>query len=209
MILKDNIQGEVYRRFVDYAISTSDMFLYVTKGAPQIIDNTNFLRNIRTNDPELYNHNIVQKCKDEEKQIKYDLRIYQDNYMPFIPHFAPYLIKQRISGGNNRKETLGWPATEKIIAQEHYSVNCYLAKVETKSLLLEPESYLGWRYPKYPEDLSFFRNNLCWSVVTSHEKLIQIFPKDREEYQILKNMGINFAEDYIPTKKEWMFYEEY
>ena len=77
------------------------------------------------------------------------------------------------------------------------------------NLLVRPKSYFSWRYPYYPEDLSFFRQNRWWLYSSSHEEYIEIFPSSISEYDMLVDMGIDFAEPYTPTPTDELYFEQY
>ena len=114
---------------------------------------------------------------------------------------APMLIKQR----HNRI----WPSTEILSGPGVYNIDLYAANDSAFPLLIRPMSYFSWRYPKYPEDLSFFRNNRCWLYASSHEEYIEVYPQNRSEYDLLINMGLEIRDSYKPVLEKELFFEQY
>lgn len=49
-------------------------------------------------------------------------------------------------------------------------ISVYRACNEMKRYLLEPNRLFNWKYPYFPEDISFFKNGYCWFYTVSHEE---------------------------------------
>lgn len=204
MIVVDDIKDKVYNEFINYAISKSDAFLLVSiSSALPIFDYKNHIKEVKKILPLFpFDDSIMQNFKNMEEESRTEQKIFYSCCVPFKESMEKFKIKQRYNPI--------WPST-KILegAEDYYNICLYKASREVINFLLQPQSYLGWRYPKYPEDLSFFKNNYCWAYASSHEEYIEIIPEDYEEYLKFIEMGIEFQDEYDPTEKENMFYEEY
>lgn len=203
MMLVDDIKGKTYNEFIKYAISKSDAFLLVSiSSALPIFDYKDHIKNAKKIlplfDPD---DSIIQNLKKLEKESHVEWELFNNCCAPFIKNMEKFKIKQR----NNPI----WPSTKILEGAEDYNICLYKASHDIIQFLLQPQSYLGWRYPRYPEDLSFFKNNYCWAYASSHEEYIEIIPEDYEEYIRLKEMGIEFQDEYNPAEKKDMFYEAY
>ncbi len=67
-----------------------------------------------------------------------------------------------------------------------------------------------WLNPNFPEDIAFFRNGYCWLYSVAHEEICDIYCENEEEYEYLKLIGIEFVDDeFVPTPKAELYYEEY
>lgn len=132
---------------------------------------------------------------DFDKDINYKQKV-----IPFVKDLEPYIIKIR----HNKI----WPGQERLGRQKH---NIYLFRMceEVKEKLLEPNGLYKWRYPNYPEDLSFFRDGRCWLTSIAHEDFSYIYEKDIEEVNKFKEIGIEFEYFNIPEEECEFFYEEY
>ena len=203
MILNKDIIGKTYNQFIQYAINTSDAFLTVVLKNPsppfcskrQLTVAKEFLPSF---EPDMTT--IERWANREKKEIEQDT-IYKTSCAEFIKELDSYLIHQR--------HNPIWPSTEILSGSSLYDINVYSTNQSVKELLLRPNSFLSWRFPYFPEDLSFFRNGYCWVYASSHEEYIEIFPKNEEEYNILTDMGIEFTDEYKVTPVSELFYEEY
>lgn len=92
---------------------------------------------------------------------------------------------------------------------QRYKIYFYKFTEEVKDYLLSNQNLYSWLNPKYPEDVSFFRNGWCLLSTITHEEMCDIEVETEEEYEYLKSIGIEFYEDkFTPTLKEYMYYEE-
>lgn len=90
-----------------------------------------------------------------------------------------------------------------------FTIYFYKTNNEVKEYLLSHKNLYTWLNPKYPEDISFFKNGWCLLSTIIHEKTIYIEVENQEEYEHLKNIGIEFNEpEFTPTPKEAMLFEE-
>lgn len=79
-----------------------------------------------------------------------------------------------------------------------------------KDYILTNRNLYQWLNPKYPEDISFFKNGYCWLYSVVHEEMCEIYCDNIKEYEYLKSLGIKFVEEkFVPTPKENLYYENY
>lgn len=165
--------------------------------AREMLDNISKINIDIANNPE-----VIKRYRERENDSKKILRLFKHCCQPFLRELEPYLLKKR--------HNPDWPSTRAIARKiDDYDINIYSFTKETKTLLLSPNSYLNFRYPYYPEDLSIFRKGRCWAYSSSHEEYIEIFPSSISEYDMLVDMGIDFAEPYTPTPTDELYFEQY
>ncbi len=204
MLLNKNISNTTYVKFIQYALNTSDAFMLVVKYCDAIIlDAREMLDNISKINIDIANNpEVIKRYRERENDSKKNLRLFKHCCQPFLRELEPYLLKKR--------HNPDWPSTRAIARKiDDYDINIYSFTKETKTLLLSPNSYLNFRYPYYPEDLSIFRKGRCWAYSSSHEEYIEIFPSSISEYDMLVDMGIDFAEPYTPTPTDELYFEQY
>ena len=204
MLLNKNISNTTYVKFIQYALNTSDAFMLVVKYCDAIIlDAREMLDNISKINIDIANNpEVIKRYRERENDRKKNLRLFKHCCQPFLRELEPYLLKKR--------HNPDWPSTRAIARKiDDYDINIYSFTKETKTLLLSPNSYLNFRYPYYPEDLSIFRKGRCWAYSSSHEEYIEIFPSSISEYDMLVDMGIDFAEPYTPTPTDELYFEQY
>jgi len=204
VLLNKNISNTTYVKFIQYALNTSDAFMLVVKYCDAIIlDAREMLDNISKINIDIANNpEVIKRYRERENDSKKNLRLFKHCCQPFLRELEPYLLKKR--------HNPDWPSTRAIARKiDDYDINIYSFTKETKTLLLSPNSYLNFRYPYYPEDLSIFRKGRCWAYSSSHEEYIEIFPSSISEYDMLVDMGIDFAEPYTPTPTDELYFEQY
>lgn len=90
-----------------------------------------------------------------------------------------------------------------------FNIYFYETTEEVKKYLLSNQDLYSWLNPKYPEDISFFKDGWCYFSTITHEEMCDIYPEDEEEYIYLKNIGVKFLEkEFVPLDKSQMYYEE-
>ena len=94
--------------------------------------------------------------------------------------------------------------------QQLFEVLFYETSDEVKEYLLTNRNLYNWLNPKYPEDLAFFKDGYCWLYSVAHEEMCEIYCEDKEEYEYLKSIGIEFWEkEFVPTPREDLYFENY
>ena len=203
MTINEDISSDIYYRLIHYAIKRSDAFLLVSLNQPTpIFTAKQYVDKIRTTYPDIpIDQSTYGRLLEKEKNSIEERRIYVNHCLPFLKLLKPKLIKQRTNPI--------WPSTEIFTDTENFCISIYRADLDMEDYLLQPNSYLSWRYPNYPEDLSFFTENRCWLYASSHERYIEIFPRDVHEYNLLKEMGVPILEDFKKCSIDTLFFEEY
>lgn len=105
---------------------------------------------------------------------------------------------------------------EDINKKEDHGNSYYYFKLDSnlKEEMQRLNTIFEWQYPETLEDISFFKKDgqrWMWSV--SHEDVYEISfqETDKEEYEYLKSIGIEFVEkEFTPTPKSYLHYiDEY
>ncbi len=203
MVLRDDIHGETYKKLIRYAMSTSDAVMTVYCEKPDSIETAedHMARALKFMPSFRVTRELYARWKAREWEEKNNMILCHQQRQPFIESMEPYKIKQR--------HDTQWPSTEIIYCNTPYTVAVYRVCEEIYPLLLKPGSYLAWRYPRYPEDLSFFKNNRCWLYASSHEEYIEFLPCSQEEYDAVASLGIDLPEPYQPIEDGQYYREEY
>lgn len=204
MLLTNDIHDEIYTKFILYAIKKSDVFmLIVDYCSSRVFDANNHLSIVKQYQPQLLKDpEVIKRIRTMEKESIARKKIFDSYCKSFINELSVYKIKERCNPV--------WPSTEVLSPTDGFEILLFRSTVEVIKKLCTPGSYLSWRYPKYPEDLSFFKNNRCWAYASSHEGYIEIYPDSEEEWKYFKSIGIEFDEtEFVYTPEEQRFYEEY
>lgn len=75
-----------------------------------------------------------------------------------------------------------------------FEIHFYKISETLKKYLLSNCDLYKWLNPAYPEDIAFFKDNVCWLSSVTHEKLCDICVENEKEYDYLKSIGIEFLE---------------
>lgn len=94
--------------------------------------------------------------------------------------------------------------------EDMFKVLFYRTTQQLENYILSKQCLYDWLNPMYPEDISLFKNGYCWLYSVAHEEICDIYCENEEEYEYLKSIGIEFVDDeFVPTPKEELYYEEY
>jgi len=226
-----SVEGKVYDDFIEYALKTSDAFMLLA--GSEYVGEEEYNHEL---DFEILAENLelcVSYAKSENLPLNtvfmdflrdQEIGVVSNEYKSFMKKLEPFLIKTRKSdpgdgseyqkiqseGRNDyyRKNGIGWPGYLGYGDPNwENEIRLYKSDISLLPHLLKPGSLENWRIPKYPEDISFYRNNECWMYTVSHERMLCISPKDEEEHRLLESMGIRF--DYQPNYNTSIFHEEY
>lgn len=63
-------------------------------------------------------------------------------------------------------------------------------------LLEETKNLFSWRKPFLPEDLMFIKDNFIKFSMTSHEEYSYIYCESEQEFEKIKEMGVEFYREY-------------
>lgn len=206
LLVYNDLDGVCYDKFINYALLHSDIFMFVIPYAAAEIQDTEAL--LKDFPPEYAQQKEIRNYwLEKEEKSKREAKTFKKHCVSFIKELHPYLVKQRYN--NVGQEATVWPSTKIMLAKEKsYSINFYRTDSNVLPILLKPQSYLKWRFPLFPEDLSFFRKGRCWVLSSSHEEYIEIYPNNEQEYIHIANMGIKFYEtNYVKCEEEKLYYE--
>lgn len=91
-----------------------------------------------------------------------------------------------------------------------FEILFYKTNKEVEEYLLTNKNLYTWLNPKYPEDVSFFKNGYCWLYSVAHEELCDIYCENEEEYNYLKSIGIEFVDNkFVKTLDNDLYFESY
>ena len=94
--------------------------------------------------------------------------------------------------------------------QNKFEVCFYKNDEKLKKYILSNEDLYLWLSPKYPEDISFFRDGYCWLYSVAHEEYCDIYCRNKDEYEYLKSIGIEFYENnYRKIFESELYFEDY
>ena len=179
----DNIEGEVYRRFIEEAINRSTSFMLVNR--------TDFAYFQHELYPAAYeNPAYMEGAKRLRQDHNNNFRIYQENCEPFVKKLEPFLRY-------TRHDPI-WPNCETIMTPDERSIDIcmYRACKEVIPYLLEPGTIFSWIYPYFPDDLSFFKDDICWFHTVSHEELAFLHTDSEKEVGFWESIGIEFSDKF-------------
>ncbi|PKM62339.1 MAG: hypothetical protein CVU97_05835 [Firmicutes bacterium HGW-Firmicutes-21] len=169
MRTKDDIVGNVYKRFIDAAVDRSDMFYFDVYW----YDMGRFASFVKNNRIDLFNSEVVH---ENEINLYEKTKIFIEKCMPFIKSLEPFLIK-----------------CEK---GRQCDKNYYKCCKEVIPILLKPQNVLSWRYPYFPDNIAFCRNKYFWFITTTHEYGIDLFANDEKEKLYWEDLGIEFFDSF-------------
>lgn len=181
MLTKGSITNDIYHKLIEYSFSECDTIMLVFRKDGLDDNKINCL------------NNTIAKLKQK---------------------FGKYVLKTR-NGGHwvftkvgNRE--CGFAKEDPPGFDDLFEIIFLKTTPELKEYILENHDLYAWLNPKYPEDISFFKDRYCWLYSIAHEELCFIYCKDEEEYEYLKSIGIEFVEDkFVPTPYEELYYEDY
>lgn len=204
----ENQTPTVYKKLIDYAVNKSDAFMLIVRY--DFIDYSEF----QPMGEELFENKeqyleYINRVKIMEKRHISDMEIFKEQTETFVEKLQPYLIKQRHTPTEWPRTKVGYDDNDINNERERLSINLYKVCEEVKNFLYKPNGVFKWRYPHFPEDLSFFKDGYCWFESCAHEKFAFMYLDDLGEVEILKNLGLKFELKESEVEKVRLFYEEY
>lgn len=132
-----------------------------------------------------------------------------ESRLPACSQCFKYVIQQDLIGGWSKDGDYTLPLTEGTNAPGVYCTTAVF-QVSENSLpfLKQPNSFGNWILPDYPEDLSFYRNGVCWFSVCASEQMIWFCAEREIAEKIISLSGIPFEKDDCCDENE-LFREEY
>lgn len=181
MIVKIKIKNRIYEKLINYAFEKSDAIMFVSR-------------------KDGFSPTELEELDNTIENIKMK--------------FSDSILKTRTGGywvftkvGNQR---CGLEEEDPPGYDELFEVLFLKTNQSVKEYMLTNKNLYQWLNPKYPEDISFFKNGYCWLYSVAHEEMCEIYCENIKEYEYLKSLGIKFFENkFTPTPKENLYYEDY
>ena len=205
----NGITLENYERFLIYALEHSDAFMFIT--FDEVYSHSNDLK-VFLQDLKPF---LIKKRKPAPEGTvnfleKDDLANFFLKNNPTDKNIKKYHDIQNREMQKQAEKGIGWPGN---IGQTGTKKTIYLFKSDLNVLhyLLKPKMLDNWHMPMFPEDLSFFRHNMCWLFTVIHEWELDIVPQNIDEYNTLKSIGIDFIYpwSYYKERESIVFNENY
>jgi len=182
MKIKQGITYQAYEKIIDYAFSKSDAVMFVFR-------------------KDGFNESQVDELEKTRSE-------FEKNYKDYIlkhrngAHWVYTKVGNEECGITSQKDPKGF--------QNLFDIYFLSTKSKIKEYLLKNKNFYNWLNPKYPEDISFFKNGYCWLYSVSHEQFIEIYCEKEEEYLLFRQIGLEFEEKkFLATPIEEMYYESY
>ena len=101
-----------------------------------------------------------------------------------------------------------WPGTPGTYAKNTtYKIIFYKTDMAAKKVLKQVSCMSDWSAP-FPQDLAFFKGNLCWFYSVGHEKIGVIIRASRNDIDFLESIGLAKRNDARPMNEYYMLYDE-
>ena len=171
-----NVKGKQYDVLIDYMLKECDVFTFCLP---------NFGKQVV----------ISQKIQDIKKSS--DIIIDCVEYLDGGSEFAKY-----------KKKVL--PRMNKIYDHKlkvYYSVKygsslygsereIYIIRIDSSldRTFFKNKGLFDWRFPKFPEDLCFYKSGKCFMETVAHEQLCFFYSDDKEIQIFLDSIGVGYCE---------------
>lgn len=76
-----------------------------------------------------------------------------------------------------------------------YKTYYYKISEKSKELLLSRKRLYNMLFPDFPEDITFYRNNILWIETISHEHMAFVEFNDKQEVKYIKNIGLKISKE--------------
>lgn len=84
-----------------------------------------------------------------------------------------------------------------------YKIIFYRNDPEAKEILKKAEKLNDWTCPSYPQDLAFFKGNICWFYSVGHENLAGFINPTKEDIVFAEKNGLACAHDLCITDTDY------
>ena len=103
-----------------------------------------------------------------------------------------------------------WPGTLNTeCPNTDYAVVFYEADEKTKPILKSVARLSDWSRPFFPEDLAFFKNNICWFYSVGHEEIAAIIHADDSVMKFIEDKKLaNPNNAFVPDDNYFDQYDE-
>lgn len=111
----------------------------------------------------------------------------------FRKALKPYQIKSRTNPS--------WPGTLNTFCDNTtYKIIFYKNDPEPKEILKKVNKLSEWSSPAYPQDLAFFKGNICWFYSVGHEKIGGIINATDEDIDFVLSKLLAFSSDVFEQR---------
>lgn len=188
MLIKGDVKGKAYKDLIDYAFKKCDAAMFVIR-----------------KDMYINKHRIDNQSLNELKNLKNFIET--DSGENIIKkRTGNYWVYSKV--GNAQVGISEFNDPEGY--EDFFEIFFIKTSDKLKKYLLSNNDLYNWLHTKYPEDVSFFKNGYCWLYSVAHEELCYIYCENKEEYEYLKSIGIEFVDtEYKETPQNELYYEEY
>lgn len=108
---------------------------------------------------------------------------YTKTMKSFMKELQPFQVKRRTNPS--------WPGTLWTVCRNtSYKVVFYKNNDAAKEILEKVSCLSDWSRPSYPQDLAFFKGNLCWSYSVGHEKIGAIIRATEKDLDFVERNGL-------------------
>lgn len=119
----------------------------------------------------------------------------------FIEALKPYKVKSRTNPS--------WPGTLGTYSlNTTYKVVFYRTSTEAKEVLKNATGISFWSSPSNPQDLAFFKGNLCWFYSVGHENIAAIIHATQDDLDFVESLGLALKKNAKPTSEYYSLYDE-
>lgn len=182
MFITNNIENEIYEKFIDYAFNKCDAVMFISR-------------------KDGFREEQIKELDNTISTLKSKL---SDSFLK--SRNGSYWVFSKVGykqlGITDFEDPPGF--------DDMFEILFYKTSKEVKDYLLTNKNLYNWLNPKYPEDISFFKDGKCWANSVAHEESCFICCEDEFEYEYLKSIGINFySDEFDPISDSELYYENY
>ena len=148
----------------------------------------------------IYFDKVEEKCINETYQNFIDyafentdyfmlvyVNYYGKGYTKTMRYYRDALKSYKVKSRSNPS----WPGTPGTYsAKTTYKIVFYKTDPNAKKVLKEVEGISTWSSPSYPQDLAFFKGNICWFYSVGHEKMAAIIHASKKDLDFLEANGL-------------------
>lgn len=235
MLVKNEIKNDVYNKLINYIFDKSDIISVTVYNDQHSEANKKVRTIIMSVDNNLIN-SIINNYNEDKLEIIY--KKFHDNELIFDKDYVNrwensnydsylkelnrhsvitssimnYIYEINTNNWINKYKDIIIKKNEILLNSGVHHSTIYYLKLnnEIKNELILKNSIFNWCYPSSIEDICFFKNGYCWLYSVTHEKICDIYCENKEEYEYLKSIGIEFLnDDFVPTPKDKLYFENY
>ena len=81
-----------------------------------------------------------------------------------------------------------WPGTPfTYCLNTTYKIVFYRTDIKAKAILKKVNALNDWSCPHYPQDLAFFKGNICWFYSVGHENIAAVLRPTNDDFEFLES----------------------